>query len=187
MAKNEKFHEELEILKSIIRKTSLVETIKWGTDVYTYQGKNVVGIVGFKNFFCLWFYNGVFLEDNNKVLFNAQEGKTKALRQWRFSSKDEINENLILEYINEAIENERKGRIWKAEKSPVPPIPAILQTEFVKDKKLKSAFEKLSPFRQKEYIEHIDAAKKIETRKSRLEKILPMISGGRGLHDKYRK
>ena len=93
---------ELEILQDIISKTNLVETIKWGMSVYTYNGKNIVGITGFKNHFAIWFYKGVDLKDNGKVLVNAQEGITKSLRQWRFTSKSEINEKLILEYIEEA-------------------------------------------------------------------------------------
>ena len=93
---------ELEILQTIISKTNLVETIKWGAPVYTLNGKNIVGITGFKNHFALWFYKGVELKDTNKVLVNAQEGVTKSLRQWRFTSKLEINEKLILEYIEEA-------------------------------------------------------------------------------------
>lgn len=93
---------ELEILKQIISKTNLVETIKWGAPVYTLNGKNIVGITGFKNHFALWFYKGVDLKDNAKVLVSAQEGVTKSLRQWRFTSKSEINEKLILDYIEEA-------------------------------------------------------------------------------------
>lgn len=99
---------ELEILQIIISKTNLAETIKWGTPVYTFNGKNVVGINGFKNHFALWFYKGVELKDDAKVLVNAQEGITKSLRQWRFTSKSEINEKLILEYIQEAIRLENK-------------------------------------------------------------------------------
>ncbi len=93
---------ELEILQTIISKTNLVETIKWGAPVYTLNGKNIVGITGFKNHFALWFYKGVDLKDESNVLVNAQEGVTKSLRQWRFTSKSEINEKLILEYIEEA-------------------------------------------------------------------------------------
>lgn len=93
---------ELEILQHIISKTNMVEKIKWGAPVYTLNGKNVDGINGFKNHFALWFYKGVDLKDDAKVMVNAQEGVTKSLRQWRFTSKSEINEKLILEYIEEA-------------------------------------------------------------------------------------
>jgi len=186
LANSTNFQEELEWLKSIIRKTVLKETIKWGTEVYTHNGKNVLGLVAFKNFFSLWFYNGVFLEDKHKVLINANEEKTKALRQWRFTSKEEIKEDLILQYVNEAIQNEEVGKIWKPQKSKAPEIPSLLKAAFDKDKKLKSAFEKLSPYKQKEFIEHISSAKRDATKQCRLEKAVPMILKGVGLHDKYR-
>jgi uncharacterized protein YdeI (YjbR/CyaY-like superfamily) len=179
--------EELEILKSIIQKTTLVETTKWRTAVYTHNGKNVVGLVGFKNFFTLWFYNGVFLKDKYNVLINAQEGKTKAMRQWRFTSKNELDEPKILAYLNEAIRNEEEGKIWKPEKSKQPDVPELMKIHFEKNKELKTAFSKLTPYKQKEYIEHIQTAKKIETQIARIEKIIPLILQGVGLHDKYKK
>ena len=186
MPKTNNFQEELKSLKSIIKKTELKETIKWGTEVYMHKGKNVVGVIGFKNFFTLWFYNGVFLKDKENLLINASEGQTKALRQWRFSSKAEINEKLILEYIKEAIQNEEEGKVWKPQKVEAPPIPDLIAATLNKDKNLKSAFEKLTPYKQKEYIEHIDSAKREATRISRLEKSIPLILKGVGLHDQYR-
>lgn len=187
MGKDNKWLEEVALIKSIIQKSGLQETIKWGTEVYTHNGKNVVGVVGFKNHFTLWFYNGVFLQDKHKVLISAQDGKTKALRQWRFTSMDEINEKQILEYIREAIRNEDAGRVWKPQKSKPASVPDILQNAIDKNQKLKTAFSKLSSYKQKEYIEHIDSAKREDTKQSRLEKIKPMILQGIGLHDKYKK
>ena len=101
---------ELEILTALISKTELVATVKWGGPVFTYHGKNVIGIVGFKNYFAIWFYKGVLLKDESAVLMNAQEGITKSLRQWRFTSKDEIDEKLLLAYIVEAIAIEKSGK-----------------------------------------------------------------------------
>lgn len=79
--KNEKWVEELELLKSIIVKTDLTETTKWGGIVYTWNNRNVIGIGGFKDYFTIWFFNGVFLPDEKEVLVNAGEGVTKGLRQ----------------------------------------------------------------------------------------------------------
>lgn len=95
---------ELEIIKSILSKTPLIETTKWGSPVYMYNKKNIIGIAGFKNFFTIWFFDGYKLKDEKKVLINAQEGVTKSMRQWRFTSKDEIEVELILQYIQEAME-----------------------------------------------------------------------------------
>ena len=110
------WEEELLFLKSIIDKTELVETIKWGGPVYVYNNKNVIGIGGFKDYFTIWFFNGVFLKDDKKRLINAQEDKTKSLRQWRFTSKEDVNEAEVLEYILEAIENEKQGKVIKPTK-----------------------------------------------------------------------
>jgi len=102
------WEDELEIIKAILAKTELVETTKWGGSIYTHNDKNILGIGGFKSYFGVWFMNGVFLKDEAKVLV-AATNETKALRQWRFQSKEEINEKLLLLYIKEAIENETKG------------------------------------------------------------------------------
>lgn len=92
MQNNTKWDEELALIAAIFDKTPLEKSIKWGADVFTCNGKNVVSYGGFKDYFTIWFYNGVFLEDKFKVLINAQDGKTKSLRQWRFKSKNEIDE-----------------------------------------------------------------------------------------------
>jgi uncharacterized protein YdeI (YjbR/CyaY-like superfamily) len=187
MKNSEKWQRELELLRTIIKKTKLVETRKWGGEVYTINNGNVLMIGAFKNHVGLWFYNGVFLKDPYEVLENAQEGKTKAMRHWKFTSIDEMTEDQIMEYIQEAIGNEKKGLKWKPEKSEELEIPEILNEAFNEDNKFKTAFEALTPFKQKEYVEHINTAKREATKISRLEKIKPMVLEGVGLNDKYRK
>jgi uncharacterized protein YdeI (YjbR/CyaY-like superfamily) len=182
--KTNQWKDELEILKSIISKTELIETIKWGTPVYTYQNKNIIGLGGFKSYFGVWFMNGVFLKDQAKKLVNAQEGVTKALRQWRFQSKEEIDEELLLEYIHEAIQNEMKGLSHKPEKKKVVPCD-LFENELKKDTALSKAFERFSAYKQKEFIEYIGSAKQDKTKASRIEKIKPMIIKNIGLNDKY--
>ncbi len=177
--------EELEFLKSIIAKTELIETSKWGGCVYVLDNKNVVGIGGFKNYFTIWFFNGVFLKDEKKALVNAQEGVTKSLRQWRFTSKDEVNETLVLEYIQEAIENEKQG-IKNPKAQATIEMQEIFQKELDVDINLAEAFLKFSPYKQKEFLEYIVEAKREETKRSRIEKIKPMILKNIGLNDKYR-
>lgn len=186
MQDNGQWVDELEILAGIISKLPLEKSIKWGSEVFMFNKKNVVSYGGFKNYFAIWFYNGVFLKDPYNVLVNAQEGKTKALRQWRFRSKEEIDENKIIQYILEAIENEKKGLKVQPEKFKALPVPNLLQVEFYADKSLKENFENLTPGRQKEYILYIDEAKQEQTKLKRLEKIKPMIRQGIGLNDKYK-
>ncbi len=184
--KNNEWSSELEILKLIIDKTELVETTKWGGIVYTINNKNVLGIGGFKNFFTIWFFNGVFLKDELNILVNANEGITKGLRQWRFTSKSEINEKQILIYIKEAIANEKLGKSIKPERKEVV-ISDFFTNELKSDKKFVTAFEAFSSFKQKEFIEYVDSAKQDKTKIQRMEKIKPMILGNIGLNDKYRK
>jgi len=177
--------EELALLRTILEKTELVATNKWGGEVYTVNNKNVLGIGGFKNYFTIWFWNGVFLKDEAKVLVNANEGVTKGLRQWRFASADEINEKLILHYVKEAIENENAGLSIKPEKKEAMKC-GFFESELQKDSKLKIAFEQFSPYKQKEFWEHMATAKQEKTKATRLEKIKSMILNGIGLNDKYR-
>jgi uncharacterized protein YdeI (YjbR/CyaY-like superfamily) len=174
------WEEELEIIKSILAKTDLLETTKWGAPIYTLNNKNIVGVGGFKSYFGVWFMNGVFLKDKAKVLVNAQEGVTKALRQWRFNSKEEINEKLLLEYINEAITNEKEGKSIKPIKCP------FLDSELKTDKELSLAFDTFTISKQNEFLEYIETAKQEKTKITRFEKIKPMILKNIGLNDKYR-
>lgn len=175
----------LELLLAILRKTPMEETIKWGIPVFTFNGRNVVGIAGFKSHFTLWFYNGVFLRDNHHVLTNAQEGKTNALRQWRFTAREQINEALIRAYVEEAIANETEGRTWKPQPKGKLPVPPQLE-DALADDVLRRHFENLTPYRQNEYAAYISEAKQETTRLSRIEKIKPLILQGVGLHDKYK-
>ncbi|MCL9769978.1 YdeI/OmpD-associated family protein [Flavobacterium sp. HXWNR69] len=183
--KTNQWEYEIEQLHAIIRKTPLIETTKWGGPVYTYKNKNVLGIGGFKSYFGIWFYNGVFLKDEKKLLINANEENTKSLRQMRFNSANEIDEKLILAYIKEAIEIEEKGvAIPKEKKETI--IPEILQNELDKNSELKNKFNAFSPYKQREFIEHITSAKQEKTQLVRLEKIILMILEEKGLNDKYR-
>ena len=176
--------EEITLLKAILAKTELVETTKWGASMYTLKNKNIIGIGGFKSYFGIWFINGVFLKDEAKVLVNAQEGITKALRQWRFTSKDQIDEQLILAYIGEAIENEKKGLRHRPLKKELI-IGEYFANELKNDSEFANAFYNFSPYKQKEFLEYIANAKQEKTKISRIEKIKPMILNNISLHEKY--
>ena len=180
------YRDELELLRNIVLDTGLVETIKWGAPTYTYKGKNVVGLGAFKSYFGLWFFQGALLEDRKKKLVNAQEGVTKAMRQWRFASSKDIDERLIKNYIAESIENIDEGRgIPPARRKPLT-IPRELKAVFTKQPDLSLKFDGLNLTRRREFAEYIGTAKKEETKQKRLEKIIPMIMKGKGLNDKYR-
>jgi uncharacterized protein YdeI (YjbR/CyaY-like superfamily) len=182
---NDLWEKEIDFLKSIINQTSLVETTKWGGIVYTHKDKNVIGVGGFKSYFGIWFFNGVFLKDKANLLVSGNE-TTKALRQMRFNSLPEVDEKTVLAYIKEAIELEEKGLKHKPEKSPLV-LSEYFESFLNTDTAIKTAFEAFSLTKKKEFAEYIDTAKQEQTKLTRLEKIKPMILEGIGLNDKYRK
>lgn len=183
--KNPEYTKELTKLREIIHKTELVETVKWGIPTYTINGKNVVGIGAFKSYAGLWFFQGSFLKDPKNLLINAQEGKTKGLRQMRFENAEQIDEKIVYEYLQEAIENQKQGKEIKPEKKKLV-IPDELKEALSKDSQLAEAFDELTPGKQKEYAEYIAEAKQAKTKLTRLEKITPMIKSGVGLNDRYK-
>jgi uncharacterized protein YdeI (YjbR/CyaY-like superfamily) len=177
---------ELKRLREILNATELTEEVKWGAPCYTYNGKNVIGIGAFKAYVGLWFHQGALLKDENKVLVNAQEGVTKALRQWRMQSAKEIRPAIIRRYVKEAIQLVIDGKsVGPAKKKPVI-VPPELTKALQENKGAENTFNNLTPGRQREYAEYISEAKRVETKKSRIEKVMPMIKSGVGLNDKYR-
>lgn len=185
---HEEWTEELQLLRSIMLSTSLEETIKWGFPVYMVDKKNVIGLGAFKSYIGIWFYQGVFLLDHHKVLINAQEDKTRGLRQWRFNTVKEIDSNLVKLYVEEAIQNQKQGKEIKVIKTDSKDlvIPDMLKNAMSQDSILADKFEALTFFKQKEFTEYLDSAKREATQERRLVKIIPMILSGIGLHDKYR-
>lgn len=171
-----KWEDSLILLREIVLDSGLVETVKWGMPVYTLGGKNVVGVVAFKSYAGLWFYQGVFLKDERKLLYAADEG-TGAVRQWRFKNADEIRDEVeyLVEYIEEAIENMKQGKIMKPDLNKPIIIPEELQIAFDNDPHLKETFHAMSKSKRREYARYIDQAKQAETRQRRLQKIIGMI------------
>jgi uncharacterized protein YdeI (YjbR/CyaY-like superfamily) len=189
ISKNPQWEKELSALREILLKTNLTEKVKWNAPIYVDENdKNIVGVAGFKNYFGMWFHQGVFLKDPHQKLQNAQEEKTKALRQWRFTSFEELveNEQIILEYVQEAFLNQQNGLEVKPEKNRPIDIPNLLKEHLDKDENFNKQFEALSPGKRRDYANHIAEAKRDATKLSRLDKIVPMILDGVGLHDKYK-
>ena len=108
------------------------------------------------------------------------------MRQWRFTSKEEVNEKEVLAYINEAIENEKQGKVIKATKKEAI-VSELLQKEMDQNPSLAKAFQKFAPYKQYEFLEYIETAKQEKTKLTRIEKVIPMILENIGLNDKYRK
>ena len=183
----EKWTQELQLLRSFLLELNLEEAIKWGMPAYLYKGKNILGMSAFKNYVGLWFHQGVFLKDEKQLLLNAQEGKTKAMRQWRFNSIEEIDKSTVLEYVLEAMKNVDIGNEIKPVRNKKPlEIPSYLANAFEKDQDLYLNFNELTLTKKREFTDYISEAKRETTKESRLQKIVPMIKNGIGLHDKYR-
>ena len=185
-AYNDQWTDAEEFMQQLIVKTNLDKAIKWGMEVYTFNNKNVIGWGGFKNFFSLWFYNGVFLSDPENVLVNASDGKTKSMRQWRFTNVDDMDEKKILAYINESIQTIKDGKEIKPDAFEAKKPEGIFKDFLEKNTDVKKAFEKLTKGKQKEYVVYIDEAKQEKTKTSRLEKIKELILQNKGLNDKYK-
>lgn len=186
---NSKWQQALSMLREIMQGLGMEEDVKWGGPVYCIKGDNVIGIGAFKHHVALWFYQGVFLSDPLKILYTADEGSTRALRQWRFQSADEIEEHLehIISYVREAIVNSEKGMKIKPLRNKPFEIPEDLKSAFTNDPELKKQYDLLSHTKQREYSLYIGQAKRAETRKKRLDQSIPLIREGIGLMDRYSK
>ncbi len=185
-AYNDKWTDAEEFMQQLIVKTNLDKTIKWDKEVYTFNNKNVIGWGGFKDFFSLWFFNGVFLSDPEKVLVNASDGKTKAMRQWGFTNVDDMSEKKILMYINESIQTIKDGKEIKPDVFEEKKPEGIFKVFLDNNADVKNAFEKLTKGKQKEYVVYINEAKQEKTKTTRLEKIKELILQNKGLNDKYK-
>ena len=183
---HEPWREQLIQLRRILQQTDLEERVKWGAPCYTWKGKNVVGLAAFKSYVGLWFHQGALLEDSDGVLLNAQEGKTRALRQWRFDSASNIPTDTVKAYVLAAVQLAEQGREIKPERSKPLVMAPELADALAGDAEAAAGYKKLTPGRQREYSEYILEAKREDTRQRRVAKVLPMICQGIGLNDRYR-
>ncbi|WP_425671380.1 YdeI/OmpD-associated family protein [Bacillus subtilis] len=184
LSKVKKWKEEFEKLRTIILDCELTEDFKWMHPCYTYNNKNVVLIHGFKEYCALLFHKGALLQDAHGILIQQTEN-VQAARQIRFTNVQEINEleNILNAYIHEAIEIEKAGLKVEVNKNIELNIPEELQNKFDEIPALKTAFEALTPGRQRAYTLYFSQAKQSKTRESRVEKYVQKILDGKGLKD----
>ncbi|MBT2761357.1 YdeI family protein [Paenibacillus sp. ISL-20] len=182
--KLKKWKEEFNLLREIVLDCGLTEDFKWMHPCYTLDDKNIVLIHGFKDYCALLFHKGALLKDPHEILIQ-QTANVQAARQIRFTNVQEIDEmQLILKtYIVEAIEVEKAGLQVSFKKNTEYIIPEELESKFVEIQGLKTAFEALTPGRQRAYILYFSAPKQSKTRESRVEKYIPHILNGKGLND----
>jgi len=184
LRKSKKWQEELEKLRTIILDCQLTEEMKWGVPCYTCQESNIVLIHVFKEYCAILFFKGALLKDANGILIQ-QTKNTQAGRQVRFTNVREIveMEAILKAYIHEAIEVEKAGLKVNYKKITEFIIPGEFQNKLAEIPALKTAFDALTPGRQRAYILYFSAPKQSKTRESRVEKSMPQILNGKGLND----
>lgn len=182
--KDQKWQLEMETLREIVLECDLEEEIKWMHPCYTYQNNNIVLIHSFKDYCALLFFKGVLMKDPAQLLIQQTEN-VQDRRQLRFIHLEEIiqNRTLIKAYILEAIEIEKAG--LKVEYKPTSEftMPEEFKELLDSDEAIKTAFERLTPGRQRGYLLHFSSAKQAKTRIARIEKYLPKIMEGKGMED----
>jgi uncharacterized protein YdeI (YjbR/CyaY-like superfamily) len=183
LRKARKWQEEFKKLRRIILDCQLTEELKWGKPCYSFQNSNIVIIQRFKEFCALLFCKGALLNDANGILEKPGEN-TQAARRIPFTNVREIveMEPILKAYIHEAIEAEKAGLKVNFKKNPEP-IPEELQSKLDEIPALKTAFDALTPGRQRAYILYFSAPKQSKTRESRIEKCMQQILNGKGLND----
>lgn len=183
--KDTQWQEEYLMLRKIILDCGLKEELKWGVPCYTLSGKNVVLMHGFKEYCALLFHKGALLKDTDGILVQQTEN-VQAARQIRFTGTEEIEEleAVLKAYIFEAIKVEKAGLKVELKKTRDFDSPEELQQVLEENPEFKTAFESLTPGRQRGYILYFAAPKQSKTRVSRIEKYWDQILKGKGLNDK---
>jgi uncharacterized protein YdeI (YjbR/CyaY-like superfamily) len=179
-----KWREEFEQLRTIALDCGLTEELKWRLPCYTLENRNIVIIQGFKEYCALLFFKGALLQDTRGILIQPTKN-VQAGRQVRFSNVDEIVElePSLKAYIYEAIEVEKAGLKVNLKKTEDFKVPEEFQKKLDEMPALKTAFEALTPGRQRAYLFYFSQAKQSKTRASRVEKYVPQILNGKGLND----
>jgi uncharacterized protein YdeI (YjbR/CyaY-like superfamily) len=179
-----KWKEEFEMLRTIVLDCQLTEDVKWYQPCYTFQKRNIVLIHGFKEYCALLFFKGVLLKDPKRILIQ-QTANVQAGRQIRFTNIREIIKlkPILKAYVREAIKVEQAGLKVKLRKTEDFKIPGEFKRKLDELPALKTAFETLTPGRQRGYIFHFAQAKQSKTREARIERCMPQIFQGRGLDD----
>lgn len=180
MAYRDRWKAEIAAMQRVLADLPMTEECKWGKPTYTVDGKNIVILQGFKEYFALGFFQGALLEDPKKLL--VQLGQVQAARVMKFTSAKEITARAatIKAYVREAIVVEKAGLRVKPKKTSDYPVPEELNERFRKDARFKRAFEALTPGRQRGYLYHFAGAKQPTTRRARIEKAMPAIFEGKG-------
>lgn len=182
--KAKKWQDEINHLRTIVLECGLTEELKWGCPCYTYQNSNIVLIHTFKEYCALLFFKGALLNDAKAILIQQTENVQSA-RQTRFTELKEIAklEKVLKAYIYEAIEIDKAGLKVTLKNTAEFTMPEEFQKKLDEQNALKTAFDSLTPGRQRAYKLHFSTPKQSKTREARIEKCIPQILNGKGLND----
>lgn len=178
------WQEEFEKLRTIALSTELTEDLKWGCPCYTYEGKNIFLIHGFKEYCALLFFKGALMKDPDHLLIQ-QSKNVQAARQIRFTEAAQISglEQVLRSYMFEAVEIEESGAKVEMKKTKEFEMAEEFRNKLDQNPALQEAFKALTPGRQRAYLLHFSSAKQVKTREARIEKCIPQIMDGIGLND----
>ena len=181
---NEKWQKETELMRIIALDCGLTEVLKWGCPCYTLHNSNIVLIHVFKEYCAFLFFKGALMDDPEGILIQQTEN-VQAARQIRFTNLKEIVKlkATLKAYIFAAIEVEKAGLKVPMKKASEYKVPEEFQNKLDENTGLKTAFEALTPGRQKGYLYYFSQPKLSKTRESRIEKYIPQILIGKGLED----
>ena len=175
---------EMEMLRNIALRTGLVEDVKWGKPCYTLDGANVVLIQGFKAYCALLFMKGALVEDPSDILVKVGEN-SRVARQARFTDVAGIvaAEPALTAAIERAIAVEQSGEKVDLDATDEVCAPEEFVAALDSDPALRTAFDALTPGRQRAYLLYFNGAKQAKTRATRVDKCIPQILDGLGLND----
>ena len=184
LSRAKKWQKEFTTLRTIVLDCGLSEELKWGKPCYTFQNSNIVLIHGFNEYCALLFFKGALLKDPKGILIQQTEN-VQAARQIRFTNLRQIGQlqSVLKAYVREAVEAEKAGLQVSYKKTSEFKMPVEFQNKLNKVRTLKTAFEALTPGRQRGYLLYLSAAKQSKTREARIEKCIPQILKGKGLND----
>lgn len=183
-ARASEWQEELLALRAILLDCPVKEEFKWRSPCYTFKGGNLATLWGLKENCALAFFKGVLLKDEKEILVAPGEN-SRSMRLVKFTSVSDIAEMdaILKDYIHEAVEVEKSGLKVDFRKDDLV-FPEELTAKLGEAPDLKAAFEALTPGRQRGYVLHFSQPKQSKTRISRIEKCVPRILEGKGLHDR---
>jgi uncharacterized protein YdeI (YjbR/CyaY-like superfamily) len=177
-----KWQEEFKALRAIILDCGLTEELKWGKPCYTLGKSNIVLIHGFKEYCAILFIKGSLLKDVKGILVQQTEN-VQAGRQIRFTNVQDIVKikSVLKAYILEAIEIEKAGLKVDFKKNTELVFPEEFKNKLNENPALKTAFEALTPGRQRAYNLYFSAPRQSKTRELRVDKCVEHILDGKGL------